>query len=183
MGSSRGASGRLLGFLTDSATRGAAAALRALNLGALAGRPIEEVFIGLVDYVCPDGGSIDEGIARAAFIETIADLASVGIVDLDGLTASQIQTVFEMYATHAIEARICNDIGANAVTLPADSRAAARVQAQLHDFIRRGVADALTALQPTIATLTPDQVLGFVGQIYEHAFQILQLMGDEEAET
>ena len=106
MGSSRGAGARLLGFLSDARAQGAREALRALNLGALAGRPIEEVFLGLADYVCPDGGTVDEGIAREAFIETIADLAAIGITDLDALTPDQMQTVFELYATHAIEARL-----------------------------------------------------------------------------
>lgn len=183
MGSARGAGSRLLGFLSDAVTRGAAEALRALNLGALAGRPIEEIFLGLTDYVCPDGGSIDEGIAREAFIETITDLAQAGITDLDGLTADQMQTVFELYATNAIEARLCNDIGANTVTMPSDSRAVARVQAQLNDFIRRGVADALTSARAAAAPLTPDRVLGLVGRIYEQAFGILQIMGDAEAEA
>lgn len=181
MGSARGAGSRLLGFLSDAATRGAAEALRTLNLGALAGRPIEEIFLGLSDYVCPDGGSIDEGIAREAFIETIADLAGAGVTDLDGITADQMQTVFELYATNAIEVRLCNDIGTKAVILPSDAREASRVQAQLHDFIQRGVADALTAARAAVAALTPERVLGFVGRIYEQAFGILQIMGDAEA--
>lgn len=182
MGSARGAGSRLLGFLSDAVARGVTEALRALNLGALAGRPIEEIFLGLADYVCPDGGSIDEGIAREAFIETIADLAGAGIANLDGLTADQMQTVFELYAANAIEARLCNDIGAKTITLPSDSRVAARVQAQLNDFIRRGVADALTAARAAVAALTPDRVLQFVGQIYEQAFGILQTMAAGEAE-
>lgn len=183
MGASRGAGSRLLGFLSDAVARGPAEALRALNLGALAGRPIEEIFLGLADFVCPDGGSIDEGIAREAFIETITDLAGAGITDLDGLTADQMQTVFELYATNAIEARLCNDIGAKTVTLPADAREAARVQAQLNDFIRRGVADALTAARAAVVALTPDRVLGFVDRIYVQAFGILRIMGDTEAEA
>ena len=182
MGSARGASGRLLGFLSDAVTRGATEALRALNLGALAGRPIEEIFLGLSDYVCPDGGSIDEGIAREAFIETITDLAGAGLTDFDGLTADQMQTVFELYATNAIEARLCNDIGMKTITLPSNSRVAARVQEQLKDFIRRGVADALTTARAAAAALTPDRVLLFVGSVYEQAFAILQIMGDAEAE-
>lgn len=183
MGSARGAGSRLLGFLSDAVNRGAAAALRALNLDALAGRPIEEIFLGLSDYICPDGGSIDEGVARDAFIETIADLAGAGITDLDGLTADQMQTVFELFATNAIEARLCNDIGTKAVVLPADAHEAAQVQVQLGDFIRRGVADALTAARAAVAALTPDSVLGLVGRIYEEAFGILQIMGDAEAAT
>jgi hypothetical protein len=183
MGSSRGAGSRLLGFLSDAVNRGVTEALRALNLGSLAGRPIEEIFLGLTDYICPDGGSIDEGIAREAFIETIADLAENGVTDLDGLTADHMQTVFELFATNAIEARICNDIGSKTVTLPSDTRDAARVQSQLGDFIRRGVADALTAARAAVVALTPDRVLGLVGHIYEQAFSILQIMGDAEAAT
>jgi hypothetical protein len=180
MGSSRGAGAGLVNFLNDAARLGAVQALRALNLDGLAGRPIEEIFAGLADYICPEGGSIDEGIARDAFIETIADLASAGITNVDGLTPAQIQTVFELYATHAIEARICNDIGTKVVMLPADPRAAARVEAQLRDFIRRGVSDAVNASGVNIQSLSAAVVKGFVTQVYEAAFDILQTMGDEE---
>jgi hypothetical protein len=74
MGSSRGASAGLVRFLNDASANGVREALRTLNLESLPGRPIEEVFAGLADYICPEGGSIDEGIARDAFVETIADL-------------------------------------------------------------------------------------------------------------
>jgi hypothetical protein len=183
MGSSRTAGANLLGFLSDVRARGAREALRTLNLEALAGRPIEEVFLGLADYICPDGGTVDEGIAREAFIETIVDLAGNGVTDLDTLTADQMQTVFELYATHAIEARLCNDIGAKTILLPRDVRAAEQVQAQLRDFIQRGVSDALTAVRRTLQTLTQDRVLEFVGQVYEQAFAILRTFGEEEATT
>lgn len=181
MGSSRAAGGRLLGFLSDAVTRGAREALRALNLEGLAGQPIEAVFLGLADYVCPDGGNIDEGIARNAFIETIADLAENGITDLDSLTANQMQTVFELYATHSIEERICNDIGAKVIMLPADARDAVRVQAQLRDFIRRGVADALTSAREGMQQLTTENVHRFVNGVYEQAFSILRSLGEREA--
>ncbi|MFT3988990.1 Qat anti-phage system associated protein QatB [Aestuariivirga sp.] len=181
MGSSRGAGAGLVRFLNDASANGVREALRTLNLESLAGRPIEEVFAGLADYICPEGGSIDEGIARDAFVETIADLAGAGITDIDALTPGQIQTVFELYATHAIEARICNDIGTKVVTLPADPRAAERVQAQLRDFIQRGVSDAINAAGVNIQSLAPDAVMGFVTDVYQSAFDVLQKMGDGEA--
>lgn len=183
MGSSRAAGGRLLGFLSDAVARGAREALEELNLEGLAGRPIEEIFLGLADYVCPDGGSVDEGIARNAFIETIVELAENGITDLDKLTADQMHIVFELYAAHAIEARLCNDIGTKAVVLPSDVRAAAQVQAQLRDFIRRGVADALAVLGGELQALMPDRLLGFMDRVYENAFGILQTLGEAEAEA
>jgi hypothetical protein len=182
MGSSRGTAAKLVSFLADVSGQGAEAALRSLNLEALAGRPIEEIFLGLANYICPEGGTVDEGIARDAFIETVAELAGLGITDLDSLTPAQMQTVFELYATHAIEARICNDIGTKSVTLPADVNAVERIQTQLKDFIRRGVGDALTRAQADLRTLARDRVNGFVDSIYEAAFEILQMLAEAMAE-
>ncbi len=181
MGASRATGGRLLDFMRDAAARGADEALRTFNLDSLAGRPIEEIFLGLADHICPDGGTVDEGIAREAFIETIADLAKNGITDLNTLTIDQIQTVFELYATHSIEARLYNDVGTKVIILPSNVREAERVQAQLRDFIRRGVADALTAARNTIRALTVDRVQDFISQVYERAFAILQSLGEAEA--
>ncbi len=182
MGASRGAGARLLGFLTDAQTRGGREALRSLNLEELAGRPIAEVFIGLADYICPSAGTVDEGIAREAFIETIIELTTLGVTDLDALTPDQMQTVFELYATHAIEARLCNDIGTKLITVPTDAQAALRVQGQLRDFIRNGVSDALTAARAETPTLTQDRVNLFVDSVYERAFGILQALGNAEAD-
>lgn len=173
----------LLSFLSGAVANGPREALRALNLERLAGRPIEEVFIGLMEYVCPEGGTVDEGIARDAFIETIADLAETGISDFDSLTTDQMQTIFELYATHAIETRLCNDIGMKAITLPSDAAQAASVQRQLLDFVRRSVSDSLTQARAGMQTLTPERVFGFVTRVYEQAYAIMQTMAEAEAET
>lgn len=181
MGASRGASARLLGFLSDAQARGVREALRALDLESLAGRPIAEIFVGLADYICPGAGTVDEGIAREAYIETIIELASEGLTDLNTFTADQMQTVFELYATHAIEARICNDIGTKAVMMPSDAQAAHRVEKQLRDFIRGGVSDALIRAQEQTPNLTPDRIQSFVDSVYESAFAVLQALGEAEA--
>ena len=128
MGTARASGAAVVRLLQSVQANGIAETLRQLDLTALAGRPIEEVFAGLADYVCPEDGSIDQGIARNAFIETIADLADAGITDIDGLTPEQMTTVFELYVAHTIEARICNDIGTKAVALPANPAAAQKVE-------------------------------------------------------
>jgi hypothetical protein len=182
MGSSRQAGARLYSFLADAQANGPIEALRRLDLETLAGRPIEEIFLGIAEYVCPIGGTVDEGIARDAFIDTIADLVDQGISDFDTLTADQMQTVFEMFATHAIEARICNDIGKNSIKLPSDVAAVEHVQAQLHDFVGRAVGDALGAARAAAGTLTQQQALQHVDAVYEAAFEMLQTLGDAESE-
>lgn len=181
MGASRTAGARLLGFLSDVQAQGVREALRALDLESLAGRPITEIFVGLADYICPGAGTVDEGIAREAYIETIVELASEGLTDLSTFSPDQMQTVFELYATHAIEARICNDIGTKVVTMPADAKVALRVEKQLRDFIRGGVSDALTRAYVDSPNLTLEKIQSFVDSVYESAFSILQAMGEVEA--
>lgn len=182
MGASRGSGARLLSFLADAQARGVREALREFNLESLAGRPIAEIFVGLADVICPGAGTVDEGIAREAYIETIIELTNEGLTDLSTLTPDQMQTVFELYVTHAIEARICNDIGTKAVTMPADVQAAHRVEAQLRDFIRGGVSDALTRARAESPNLPPERVQSFVDTVYESAFAILQSLGEAEAD-
>ncbi len=178
MGSSRAAGTRLLRFLSDTADRGIQEALKSLDLEELAGRPIDEIFLGLVDHICPEGGTTDTAIARAAFIETIAELAANGVTDLNALNIDQIQTVFELYATRTIEARLYNEIGNNAIKIPLDAAAALRVQTQLHDFVRNGVADALTGMRDRLERLTPGRVAQFVDRVYEQAFTVLVALGN-----
>ncbi len=182
LGSARVASSRLISFLADAVNRGADAALKALNLDALVGLPIQEILVGLSDYICPDGGTIDEGIAREAFIETIVELSEEDITNLDELTGEQIQTVFEIYAAHTIEIRLYNDIGTNSIKLPHDEIEVERIQAQLNDFIRRGVSDALAANKIPTASLTPDRVLQFVDEIYSQSYDILLNLCEAESE-
>ena len=69
--------GVLRGFQRD----GTDATLRHLNLSRLAGRPVADLFLGLTDVICPDGGAIDEGMARDAWLETVIDLGDLGIDD------------------------------------------------------------------------------------------------------
>lgn len=182
MGSARITASRVLSFLSEVVAQGEVKALQVLNLGTLAGHPIEEIFLSIADIVCPEGGSIDEGIARDAFIETITDLASAGITNLDELTVEQMQTVFELYATNAIEARLCNDIGTKTIILPSDMSDATTVQAQLHDFIQRAVSDILTKARLTMSNLNSINISHFVDRIYKDSFEILQTMADLAAE-
>jgi hypothetical protein len=137
----------------------------------------------MMDYVCPEGGTIDESISREAFVETIADLAENGLADFDTLSADQLQTILELYAAHAIEARLYNDIGTKALILPPNVAVAEQVQTQLFDFIRCSVSDALTTGLAGVGAMTPEKVLGFVTGVYEQAFAILQSMGEAEVDT
>lgn len=182
MGSSRGTAARIAGFLGDVSARGLQSALATFNLAGLAGSSPAEIFAALVEQFCPEGGSIDEGIARDAFMETVIDLADAGVTDMANLTPEQMQTVLELYVAHTIEDRIFNDVGIKGVELPADASAAQAVQDQLHDFILGGVADAFSAAAIDFTSIDPNAIGQTIERIYESAFDILEALGEEEAE-
>jgi hypothetical protein len=181
MAVSRRSTAQLAGILNSAIGGNAPAALRSIGLDRLVGRPIEEIFLGIMEIVCPIGGAIDESIAREAFVETIVDLAESGITDFGALTAAQVQTILELNVAHAIEARICNDIGSNSITLPQDAREAADIQAQLFEFVERSVSDAFVANQVE-TTMTQEQVTSTIDSVYEQAYSILQSMAESEVD-
>lgn len=181
MAVSRRLTAQLAGVLNSAIGGNASTALRSIGLERLAGRPIEEIFLGIMEVVCPDGGAIDDSIAREAFVETIVDLAENGITDFDTLTAAQVQTILELNVAHAIEARLCNDIGAQSISLPQDAKEAADIQAQLFEFVERSVSDAFVANQ-TGTTMTQEQVTHTIDRVYEQAYSILQSMAEAEAD-
>lgn len=182
MGSSRGVAARIAGFLGEVSARGLQAALLTFNLAGMAGSTPAEIFSALVEQICPEGGSIDEGIARDAFMETVVDLADAGIADMSSLTPEQMQTVLELYVAHTIEDRIYNDIGIKGVQIPTDASAAQKVQDQLHEFILGGVSDAFNETALDFAAIDPNTIGQTIERIYGAAFDILEALGEEEAE-
>jgi hypothetical protein len=181
MGSSRQSAASIAGFLSDVASRGVETVLRSLKLDSLVGRPVEDIFLGLRDYICPEGSTVDAGIATDSFVKTIDELSAAGITDLNSLNVEQIQTVLEIYMTHTIEEKLYNEIGTNTITLPEDASEVETVQQQLCDFIKNGVSDALTNVNTQINGLTQTQLLGFVDKVYEESFNLLVAMGNAEA--
>ena len=181
MGASRTTGVNLIGFLNSLGAQGLDATLQEFNLSAMAGAPAVNVFLALTEHICPNSGSVDDGIAREAYLETIAELASEGLTDLSSFNADQLDVVFELFATHAIEARICNDIGTKLITKALSANNALDVEKQLRDFIRGAVADALTRARAYSPVVTQGQVQAFVDEVYESAFSILQALGDVEA--
>lgn len=180
MGSSRVAAGRLLSFLSDAKAGGLSQALQKLNLGQLVGKPIEELFVGLADYICSSNGSVDAGIARDAYIDAIPDMLAAGIESLDTLTEGQIQTVFEIFVSNSIFDRLLNDIGAGTVQLPETSKDVILIQEQVKDFIRGAVHDAADSRAGDFSQINQQEAGMLTTEIYEQAFTILVALGGEK---
>lgn len=178
MGASRNTARGVLGVLRDFQHDGVNATLRRLNLGDLVGRPLEEVFTGLTDVVCADGGSIDEAIALDAWLETVADMDDLGVADAAALTPEQMGDIFVAFIAHSIEGRLLQDIGANGMKVAADLAAVEAFERQLRDYIRRSVRDSFASDISNPASLTDHQIGEIVDRTYRDAWELLITWGD-----
>lgn len=178
MGASRVAGARLLGIVRDVQRLGAAETLRQLNLPGLAGRPAAEVFVALLEFVCPPGGAIDEAIARQAMLETIGDLAEAGIGDFGAMTPDQMQEFFLDFIARSIEGRVMADLGGRGVTIPDDVAAVESVQQQLHDFVTGCTRGELSGRLDGVEHLGDADIEAVVTQIYEAAFELVATAGE-----
>lgn len=171
---------KLINFLTSVSSNGIEKTLESYGLSSLRGRPIDEIFVNLVDHICPSDGSVDVGIARDAYIKTVADLAEADINNLDNLSEEQVKTIFEIFATYTIEARICNDIGTKSISLPTNVEGIIKVQRQLRDFIKGTVAHVINREYKKTKGLTVSKARSLVNKVYQQTFSILETLGDEE---
>ncbi|MCR5881241.1 hypothetical protein [Phenylobacterium sp. J367] len=78
-----------------------------------------------------------------------------------------------------IEARILNDIGIKGVSIPDDVGAIDRLQAQLHDFVAGTVRGELAGRLSGVESLSDRAVVGAANGIYEAAFEMLAILGDD----
>ena len=178
MGASRATARGVLGVLRDFQRDGVAQTLRRLSLTDLAGRPLEDVFIGLTDVVCGDGGSIDEGIAREAWLETVAELEELDVTDPGALSADQVRDIFVAFITHSVVGRLLQDIGANGFKFATDLAGIAAFDSQLRSYIRRAVRDSFSGDLATPSALTDKQIGTIVEQTYKDAWDLLAAQGD-----
>lgn len=178
MGASRTTARRLLSAFRGFQRDGVDATLRRLDLTNLVGRPAVDIFLGITSVICQDGGSIDEGVARDAWLETIIDLLQLGIENLDGLSTDQVQEIFLTFVAHAIQTRLLQDIGINGIRMAEDLSAVEEFEEQFRDYIRRGVRDAFGYDLSNLANLSDQEIWKIVDETYQNAWELLEAWGN-----
>ncbi|MYA60546.1 MAG: hypothetical protein F4X40_08365 [Chloroflexi bacterium] len=180
MAPSRAAAGRALSIFRALQRDGIQETLRRINLQNLSGHSVQEIFVGLTEVVCRDGGSIDEAIARDAWLETIAELDQFGIDDPDALTDDQVLELFLSFVAHSIEARLYQEIGVNGFKLSDDLDDIESFDGQFRDYIGRAVRDSFSGDMSTLSNMSDYDIRNVVDSTYLEAWGLLQLLGDRE---
>ncbi|WP_343227239.1 Qat anti-phage system associated protein QatB [Pseudoxanthomonas sp. PXM01] len=173
MGASRSVGKRLLQVIRDIDRVGAAEVLQKLNLTHLAGRPAAEVFIVLLEGMCPPGGRVDEAIARQALLDAVAHLAEIETGTFEEMTAQQLSEFFMDFVIRTIEGRVIADIGKHIVDAPESVVEVEGVMDQLHDFVAGCVHGHLSEHFDGISQKNDQEVSAIVETIYEASFELV----------
>lgn len=180
MGASRTAAGNVLGVFRGFQREGVAETLLHLNLQNLAGGSPEDVFLGLTEVICRDGGSVDEATGREAWLETIAEIDRFGIDNMDSLTVDQIGEVFLSFITHSIESRLYQEIGVNGFRVAENIDDIQGFDAQFRSYIERAVRDSFSFDLTVISAMSDRDIKTVVDRTYSEAWELLELLGDLE---
>ena len=179
MPNSRAMAGRVARLARSFTNQGPTAALRLFNLDGMAGEPAEVVFVALTNMLCPAGGTIDEAIARDAMLETVADLAADGVGSFDKLSVENLHELFIGVVSRSIEGKILNEVGTNAVSVPADIAGVERTQNILHDFVERCVRDEFETHGTDLGDLDGNIIDSFVDHLYAGTLNLMEALGED----
>ncbi len=149
--------GQALGaFLGNVATVGLDQALRSSGLEHLIGAVPYEVLSGVVDYICGNGGPLDDAIARSAVIEVLAEIFDDSDEKYTYLRdnwdsqvdENHILDLMSLFLSQAIFQRFIMDLGDRFETNAISATEAEQKEQEAFEFIREMVEFELGEIDP-----------------------------------
>ena len=180
LGSARSSSAILLNITSIFASGGAQAVERYLYIENLAKKNATDALLTIADFVCPDGGPQDEGIARNAYISAIEESPEIAAIPFEELTAEQMFLIVQKSMVNVVCGRILNDIGNKIIMLPDDIDEAERLVVQIKEFVKGAISDAFSDLKIDVNNLSQHEAIYIVNEVYQTTFEIMARIGEEE---
>ena len=173
LGSALKTSSNIVGVLSGFSKNGVNYTLKSLNLEHLQNHSPIDMLLELSEYFCPDGGPIDEGIARDAYFDTLCDIPEE-MIDLSNLTLDMILGFIELYFSNVIKARLINDIGLNIIKLPDSVTDIQNLENQVFLYIRGAVKDAIHKQDVKNRLALDTDTLEMIENIYRTTYELLE---------
>jgi len=174
LGSARDSTSRLFSVFSGFVNQGVSETSRIFNLGDIFGMNASEAMLHIMDFVCPNGGRDDDGIARDSYIEAICSLPEWDNEGIESLSPTELLAFIEIYMANVVEYRLLNDIGNKIIILPDDIELVESYHQQIKDFISGAVADAISALAVDIRQINTSQTRSITDDIYRKSYSILE---------
>lgn len=174
MGSSTRTASGVARFAQAFSEGGAESALQQFDLAALSGRPALEVLEALSDQICPDGGTIDEAIARDAMFEALDDFSKGDLGNFEDLTPEQLGSFLAEVMTRSIVTKVINDIGFGSLHGTSSNTDFQEAQDQLRGYTSGAVRDALGSNFDPSKTMSQTGIENCMRDVYADSFELLE---------
>ena len=181
MSSSQAAARELGGVVGDFAARGVEPTLRGLGLGDLVGRPLAEVLVTVLERVCPPGATVDEAIAREAYLQAVIECTPADGADPQFSEELALQ-ILESFATNSICLRVINDIGTKGLDVSPSVVTALNVEDQLREFVQGAVHDAIAQVRGDGGSLDRVEASRIADELYPVAWEVLLALAKKGGE-
>jgi len=179
LGSSRTSTARLYGILhTLSGPGGFHQIAQLLSLDTLQGLPAKEFFIRLARFVCPDGGTENEGISRSAYYDVVADNPEMMGKPIDSLTKDEIDSINQRYMSKVVMQQIMNGIANNTIRFSESLDEIAHIEEKVEQLIDQSVSDACAEMKQDNIEMSNERAKEITDSIYQRVFEILEGIGD-----
>jgi hypothetical protein len=140
-----------------------------------------DVFVTVLERICPPGGTVDDAIARDAYLEAVNECMTPqeGGAPIEFTEALAVQ-LLESFATHTICLRISNDVGVRALDVAPSIATAINIEEQLRDFVQGAVHDAVDRIRTDGASLDRVEAIRIADEIYPVAWDLLVAISKKE---
>lgn len=177
LGAAKTSTAQMFSIFNSIVTNGVDATQRSFKLGDIIGKKASDALLMIGEFVCPDGGSTDEGIARDSYIEAIIAMPELQEKNIEELSAPEFLAFTQHYMAKVIEERLINDIGNRSLSLPDSVIQIDEIQQQLSGFVSGAVSDAVAKLNVDISQIDSSQVRNIVDSIYKKTYDLLTELG------
>lgn len=179
LGSARNSTAKLYGVLnTLSGNGGVREIARQFSINNLEGLSASDFFVQIASFICPDGGANDEGMARSAYFDTIADNPELFEKPTEELTAEECSSVLQNFMCKVVMEHVMNDIANKTITLPNDIDEVSRIEGLVEQLIKQSVSDACAEVKQNNAQITNSKAQEITDSIYRTTYEILEGQGD-----
>ena len=179
LGSARRSTAKLVSIMSGFAGGNISATANRFNLGDIIGKPAKEVFLRIMDFVCPDGGRTDEGIARSAYIDALSTIPDLENKQIESLSPSEFLAFTEIYMADVVQKKLLNDIANKMFSLPDNISTIENIENQMKEFIQNAISDSISRLNVDICNISQQQAQNVVDSIYNTTFDIMSSYEEE----
>lgn len=169
---------RLGGFLGSIVSDGASAAIERFDLQKFVGQGIDTLLTAVVDQLAPTGGQLEEAAARAALVETLAELftetgvAEEGLESLESLGEEDVASAMQLFVVNYIYERLIQTLARRLENRPV--KEVAKLERDIKLFISATIEYDLSDTDVLSIDWYGPEGRQFIDRIYEDGYSLIE---------